>query len=132
MNEAGVRMTVNFIGTNFWVIACTPSVTLFFAMGITMALHTNCEIEIAIAKHAPALPQHLPKQFLSYCHFDFIILSLSLQPCSSFLSSNLFFFLWLQQYFYSTPMIRMGLVQFSLTSAHPQMWISLHDLLRFS
>ena len=47
MDEVRVRVTVNFIGTNFLVIASSLSETLLSPMDITMAINTNCDIEIS-------------------------------------------------------------------------------------
>ena len=40
---------------NFWRIVSSHSKTLFSAMNLTTAINTNCEIEINIIIHTPAL-----------------------------------------------------------------------------
>ena len=40
---------------NFWRIVSSRSKTLFSAMNVTMAISINCEIEINISIHVPAL-----------------------------------------------------------------------------
>ena len=40
---------------NFWKTMSSHSKTLFSAMNVTMAISTNCEIEINISIHIPAL-----------------------------------------------------------------------------
>ena len=48
MDGEVVRVTVNFIGTNFRVIASSHSETLLSAMDITIAVNTDREIDINI------------------------------------------------------------------------------------
>ena len=48
-------MTLNFIETNFLVIASSLSETLFSTMNVTRAISINCEIELNINIHVPAL-----------------------------------------------------------------------------
>ena len=50
-----VRVTVNFIGTNFWVIVSSSSMILCFAMSIAMAIDINCQIERSITIHTLTL-----------------------------------------------------------------------------
>ena len=50
-----VTVTVNFIGTNFLVIASSHSETLLSAMDITIAVNTDREIDINITIHVPGL-----------------------------------------------------------------------------
>ena len=55
VDEDGVRVTVNFIETNFLVIASSESETLLCGMDITIAVNTDGEIDINITIHAPVL-----------------------------------------------------------------------------
>ena len=50
-----MSVTLNFIGTNFRVIASSRSKPLFSAIDITIAINTNYEIEINNTIHAPTL-----------------------------------------------------------------------------
>ena len=56
-----VRVTLNFIETNFVVIASSLSETLLSAMDINIAINTNREIEISTYT---CTAQHVPKYLL--------------------------------------------------------------------
>ena len=55
VNEVRVMVMVNFIVTNFRVLASSHSGTVLSAMDITITVHTDGEIDINITIHAPAL-----------------------------------------------------------------------------
>ena len=57
VNEMRVMVTVNFIGRTFKETVASCAMTSFSAMDITVAINSNCEIEISIytwnAQHVP-------------------------------------------------------------------------------
>ena len=53
--RVGVRVTVNVILRTFKETVSSCAMTLFSAMDITVAINTNCEIEINITIHTLAL-----------------------------------------------------------------------------
>ena len=55
MNEMRVMVTVNFIGRTFAETVASCAMTLFSAIDITVAINSNCEIEINITIHTLAL-----------------------------------------------------------------------------
>ena len=70
-----VRVTVNFIGTNFQVITSSLSEMLLSAMDITVAINSDCEIEINITICGPTLLNMCQN---SYCQMNFIANFMSL------------------------------------------------------
>ena len=55
VNEMRVMVTVNFIGRTFKETVASCTMTSFSAMDITVAINSNCEIEINITIHTLAL-----------------------------------------------------------------------------
>ena len=55
MNEVRVMVMVNFIGTNFRVLASSHSGAVLSGRDITVTVNTDREIDINITTHAPAL-----------------------------------------------------------------------------
>ena len=70
-----MRVTVNFIGTNFQVVAFSLSEMLLSAMYITVAINSDCEIEINITICAATLLNMCQN---SYCQMNFIANFISL------------------------------------------------------
>ena len=92
VDEVRIRVTVNFIGTNFWVIVSLFSMILCFTMSIAMAIDINCQIERSITIHTRTL--------LCTCqNSNYQIVALitpfacCLQPCSLSFASCLLSFL---------------------------------------
>ena len=97
---------MNFIETNFLVIASSLSETLLSAMDITIAINTNREIKISTYT---CTAQRVLEYSLWYCHFDHTIWILNCNHVRCFLHPICSAFYNHSKYLKSTPTMHLYL-----------------------